>query len=65
MTASQAIDKVEHLSPARAKTVFALIEDLTELEALEMQFDLKAARASLGEPGPNVTLESVAQELGQ
>ncbi len=65
MTTNQAISKVEHLSPERAETVFTLIDDLTELEALEMQADLKAARISLGKPGPNVPLEKLAQQLGR
>ena len=64
MTASQAIAKVELLSPGRAETVFTLIDDLTELEALEAQADLKAARASLAESGPNVPLETLTKDIG-
>ena len=64
MTASQAIAKVELLSPGRAETVFTLIDDLAELEALEAQADLKAARIALAESGPNVSLEALAKELG-
>jgi hypothetical protein len=46
---TEAISKLETLSDARAKRVMSLIEDLTELEALESAVDLKAARDALGE----------------
>jgi len=46
---AEAISKLEKLSDARAKRVMSLIEDLTELEALENAADLKAARDALGE----------------
>jgi hypothetical protein len=46
---AEAISKLETLSDARAKRVMSLIEDLTELEALENAADLKAARDALGE----------------
>ena len=46
---TDAIAKLETLSDARAKRVMSLIEDLTELEALENVADLKAARDALGE----------------
>ncbi len=46
---TDAIAKLETLSDSRAKHVVLLIEDLTELEALENAADLKAARDALGE----------------
>jgi len=46
---TDAIAKLETLSDSRAKHVVSLIEDLTELEALENVADLKAARDALGE----------------
>jgi hypothetical protein len=49
MSSAEAITKLQKLSPERANKVFALIEDLAELEALESTEDLKGARASLAE----------------
>ena len=46
---AEAIAKLGTLSDSRAKHVVSLIEDLTELEALENAADLKAARDVLGE----------------
>jgi len=46
---TDAIAKLETLSESRVKHVVSLIEDLTELEALENAADLKAARDALGE----------------
>ena len=51
---TEAISKLETLSGARAKRVMSLIEDLTELEALENTADLKAARDALGENRKNL-----------
>ena len=47
--ATDAMAKLKHLSDARAQHVFSLIEDLTELEALETSADLKAAHEALAE----------------
>ena len=47
--AAEAMAKLEHLSDARAKRVLSLIEDLSELEALENTADLKAAHEALAE----------------
>jgi hypothetical protein len=47
--AAEAMAKLQHLSAARAERVLSLIEDLSELEALENAVDLKAAREALAE----------------
>ena len=47
--AAAAMAKLEHLSDARAERVLSLIEDLSELEALENTADLKAAHEVLSE----------------
>ena len=47
--AAEAIIKLKNLSDARAERVLSLIEDLSELEALENAADLKAAREALAE----------------
>lgn len=49
MSSSDAITKLQSLSEERASKVFALIEDLAELEALENAADLKDAREALKE----------------
>ena len=60
---AEAIAKLETLSDSRAKHVVSLIEDLTELEALENAADLKAARAALAESGEPVPWEQVKAKL--
>jgi len=60
---AEAIAKLGHLSDARAKRVLLLIEDLTELEALENAADLKAARDALGELGKPLPWEQVKAKL--
>lgn len=65
MSAAEAFAKVETLSAERAAKVFSLIDDLAELEALEAEADLKAAQASLAEPGVDVPLETFVKELGR
>ena len=47
--AAEAMAKLAHLSEARAQSVLSLIEDLSELEALEKTADLKAAHEALAE----------------
>ncbi|MDQ2867386.1 MAG: hypothetical protein M3R59_03085 [Verrucomicrobiota bacterium] len=47
--AAELVAKLKRLSQLRAKSVLSLIDDLTELEALETAADLKAARDALGE----------------
>jgi hypothetical protein len=63
MSAAEAFAKTETHSAERAAKVFSLIDDLVTLEALEAQADLKAARAALAEPGPDMPLASLAREL--
>ena len=58
-----AIAKLETLSDSRAKRVVSLIEDLTELEALENAADLKAARDALGESEKPLPWEQVKAKL--
>ena len=65
MNAVKSFAKVETLSVERAAKVFSLIDDLAELEALEADADLKAARTSLAEPGVDVPLETLLKELGR
>jgi len=60
---AEAIAKLETLSDVRAKRVLSLIEDLTELEALEDVADLKAARNALGESEKPITWEEVKAKL--
>ncbi|PYJ77914.1 MAG: type II toxin-antitoxin system Phd/YefM family antitoxin [Verrucomicrobia bacterium] len=55
--------KLESLSDSRAKRVVSLIEDLTELEALENAADLKAARDALGESEKPLPWEQVKAKL--
>jgi len=66
MSSADAADiaaKLERLSDARARSVLSLIEDLTELEALENLTDLKAARDALGEPEEPFPWEEVKARL--
>lgn len=58
-----AIAKLETLSDSRAERVVLLIEDLTELEALENAADLKAARDALAEAEAPLPWEQVKAKL--
>jgi hypothetical protein len=60
---ADAIAKLETLSDFRAKRVVSLIEDFTELEALENAADLKAARDALGESEKPLPWEQVKAKL--
>jgi hypothetical protein len=60
---AEAITKLETLSNSRAKRVVSLIEDLSELEALENAADLKAARDALGESEEPLRWEQVKARL--
>ncbi len=60
---TQAMAKLEHLSDVRAKRVLSLIEDLTELEALENAADIKAARDALSESEEPLPWEQVKARL--
>jgi hypothetical protein len=60
---AEAITKLENLSDVRAKRVLSMIEDLTELEALENAADLKAARDALGELEEPLPWEQVKARL--
>ena len=60
---AEAIAKLETLSDSRARHAVFLIEDLTELEALENVADLKAARDALAESGKPLPWEQVKAKL--
>jgi hypothetical protein len=60
---TEAIAKLESLSESRANRVVSLIEDLTELEALENIADLKAARDALAEAEEPLPWERVKAKL--
>jgi hypothetical protein len=60
---TETIAKLKALSDSRAKRVVSLIEDLTELEALENAADLKAARDALGESEEPLPWEQVKAKL--
>ena len=60
---AKAIAKLGTLSDSRAKHVVSLIEDLTELEALENAADLKATRAALAESEEPLPWEQVKAKL--
>jgi len=60
---AEAIAKLETLSDSRVKRVVSLIEDLTELEALENAADLKAARDALGESEAPLPWQQVKAKL--
>ena len=47
--AADVVAKLQHLSDARARHVLSLVDDLSELEALENAADLKAAHEALAE----------------
>ncbi len=61
--AADAMAKLKHLSDARAKSVLSLIEDLSELEALENASDLKAAREALAESEQPLRWDDVKARL--
>jgi len=58
-----AMAKLGHLSDVRAQRVLSLIEDLSELEALENADDLTAAREALGESNEPLPWEQVKARL--
>jgi len=60
----EALSKLRSLSPDRSQHVLALIEDLAELQTLENKQDAEDAHAALAEPGEDLPLEQLAQELG-
>jgi hypothetical protein len=60
---SEAIAKLGTLSESRASRVVSLIEDLTELEALENAAGLKAARDALSESEKPLPWEEVKAKL--
>jgi hypothetical protein len=60
---AEAIAKLGTLSDSRAKRVVSLIEDLSELEALENAADLKAARDALAESEEPRPWEQVKAKL--
>ena len=60
---AEAIAKLGTLSDSHAKHVVSLIEDLTELEALEDAADLNAARAALAESTEPLQWERVKAKL--
>jgi len=62
-TVLEAVAKLEKLSPERASKV-SLIDDLAELETLENEADLKAARATLADPGECITVDELEKRLG-
>jgi len=67
MSSVEAIDKLQKLSTDRANRVFALIDDLSELEALENAVDLKDARETLAELEANpgtLPYEQLRREAG-
>lgn len=61
---SDAVAKLQGLSPERASKVVSLIEDLAELEALENAADLKAARTALADAQPTISYDQLRDELG-
>jgi methionine synthase I (cobalamin-dependent) len=62
-TITEAVAKLENLSQDRANKVVSLIDDLAELEALETAADLKAARATLANPGECITIDDLEKRL--
>jgi hypothetical protein len=58
-----AMAKLGHLSDVRAQRVLSLIEDLSELEALENADDLTAAREALGESKEPLPWQQVKARL--
>ena len=64
MSSAVAVTKLQNLSQERANKVFALIEDLAELDALENADDLKDARNALAESSPTIPYEQLRREVG-
>jgi methionine synthase I (cobalamin-dependent) len=64
-TITEAVAKLENLSQDRANKVVSLIDDLSELEALETAADLKAARATLANPGECITIDELEKRLAR
>jgi hypothetical protein len=60
---AEAIAKLENLSQDRANKVVSLIDDLAELEALETAADLRAAQATLANPGECITIDELEKRL--
>ena len=60
----EAVGRLRTLSPERSERVLALIEDLADLQALEDKQDVEDARAALAEPGEDIPLDQLAEELG-
>lgn len=62
---AQTIARLERLSEDRAKQVLSLVQDLSDLEALENVVDLKAAREALAETEEPVDWERVKARLDE
>ena len=60
---NDAVAKLGRLSDSRAERVVSLIEDLSELEALETTADLAAAHAALAEVEEPLPWEQVKAKL--
>jgi hypothetical protein len=63
VTVNDAFAKLARLSDARARRVVELIDDLTELEALENAEDLAAAREALADGETPIPWEKVKADL--
>ena len=59
----EAAAKLGRLSEGRAERVVSLIEDLSELEALETTADLAAARMALGQADEPLPWDQVKAKL--
>ncbi|MEI6350115.1 MAG: type II toxin-antitoxin system Phd/YefM family antitoxin [Verrucomicrobiota bacterium] len=64
VTLNDAYAKLSALSNERARRVVELIEDLSELEAMENAADLAAAREVLAKPGEIISLDELEKRLG-
>jgi hypothetical protein len=64
VTLNEAYARLASLSEERAKRVLSLIEDLSELEALENAEDVLAAKQALADPG-TVPWQSLKRELDE
>lgn len=62
---AQTIARLERLSEDRAKQVLSLVQDLSDLEALENVVDLKAAHEALAETEEPVDWERVKARLDE
>jgi hypothetical protein len=62
-TITETVAKLENLSQDRANKVVSLIDDLAELEALETESDLEAARATLANHGECITIDELEKRL--